>query len=181
MDSTSEEVALWEKMVNSPNTWIEATLPLRMLLIAKISKWFHSADSAIKNYFPGGAELESSNLVDKYPHPLSLMIAMQASPSQFACIALIARLKRAKQWQRDVWCQHSLVEQAREIELLLLHQRKSHPYCVACNLVIKMLAGHINRKITGKATERDSWDGVEKGKTAAMTENFIIRQLLGNL
>ncbi|XP_058924465.1 synaptotagmin-like protein 2 isoform X3 [Kogia breviceps] len=38
MDSTSEEVALWEKMVNSPNTWIEATLPLRMLLIAKISK-----------------------------------------------------------------------------------------------------------------------------------------------
>ncbi|XP_016062320.1 PREDICTED: synaptotagmin-like protein 2 isoform X1 [Miniopterus natalensis] len=38
MDSTPEEVALWEKMVNSPNTWIEATLPLRMLLIAKISK-----------------------------------------------------------------------------------------------------------------------------------------------
>ncbi|XP_068410976.1 synaptotagmin-like protein 2 isoform X4 [Eschrichtius robustus] len=38
MDSTSEEVALWEKMINSPNTWIEATLPLRMLLIAKISK-----------------------------------------------------------------------------------------------------------------------------------------------
>ncbi|XP_036898773.1 synaptotagmin-like protein 2 isoform X8 [Sturnira hondurensis] len=38
MDSTSEEVALWEKMVNSPNTWIEATLPLRMLLIAKMSK-----------------------------------------------------------------------------------------------------------------------------------------------
>ncbi|XP_055972058.1 synaptotagmin-like protein 2 isoform X2 [Sorex fumeus] len=38
MDSTSEEVALWEKMVNAPNTWIEATLPLRMLLIAKISK-----------------------------------------------------------------------------------------------------------------------------------------------
>ncbi|XP_012869598.1 PREDICTED: synaptotagmin-like protein 2 isoform X5 [Dipodomys ordii] len=38
MDSTSEEVALWEKMVNSPNSWIEATLPLRMLLIAKISK-----------------------------------------------------------------------------------------------------------------------------------------------
>ncbi|KAL6055069.1 hypothetical protein STEG23_035312, partial [Scotinomys teguina] len=38
MDSTSEEVALWEKMVNSPNTWTEATLPLRMLLIAKISK-----------------------------------------------------------------------------------------------------------------------------------------------
>ncbi|XP_073937772.1 synaptotagmin-like protein 2 isoform X4 [Castor canadensis] len=38
MDSTSEEAALWEKMVNFPNTWIEATLPLRMLLIAKISK-----------------------------------------------------------------------------------------------------------------------------------------------
>lgn len=38
MDSTSEEVALWEKMVNSPNTWVEAVLPLRMLLIAKLSK-----------------------------------------------------------------------------------------------------------------------------------------------
>ncbi|XP_027982558.1 synaptotagmin-like protein 2 isoform X3 [Eumetopias jubatus] len=38
MDSTSDEVALWEKMVKSPNTWIEATLPLRMLLIARISK-----------------------------------------------------------------------------------------------------------------------------------------------
>ncbi|KAI5193089.1 Synaptotagmin-Like Protein 2 [Manis pentadactyla] len=38
MDSTSEEVALWEKMVNSPNTWIEAILPLRMLLVARISK-----------------------------------------------------------------------------------------------------------------------------------------------
>lgn len=38
MDSTSEEVALWEKMVKSPNTWVEAMLPLRMLLIAKISK-----------------------------------------------------------------------------------------------------------------------------------------------
>ncbi|XP_008053924.1 synaptotagmin-like protein 2 isoform X4 [Carlito syrichta] len=38
MDSTSEEVALWEKMVNSPNSWIEATLPLRMLVIAKIAK-----------------------------------------------------------------------------------------------------------------------------------------------
>ncbi|XP_052014838.1 synaptotagmin-like protein 2 isoform X2 [Apodemus sylvaticus] len=38
MDSTSEEVALWEKMVNSPNTWVEAILPLRMLLIAKLSK-----------------------------------------------------------------------------------------------------------------------------------------------
>lgn len=38
MDSTSKEADFWEKMVNSPNTWIEATLPLRMLLIAKISK-----------------------------------------------------------------------------------------------------------------------------------------------
>ncbi|KAM9658724.1 synaptotagmin-like protein 2 isoform 17-T21 [Trichechus inunguis] len=38
MDSTSEEVALWKKMVDSPNTWIEATLPLRTLLIAGISK-----------------------------------------------------------------------------------------------------------------------------------------------
>ncbi|NXA29632.1 SYTL2 protein, partial [Ibidorhyncha struthersii] len=38
MDSTSEETALWEKMINSPNTWIEDTLPLRMLMVAKLTK-----------------------------------------------------------------------------------------------------------------------------------------------
>ncbi|XP_060033358.1 synaptotagmin-like protein 2 isoform X6 [Erinaceus europaeus] len=38
MDSTPEEVAIWEKMVNAPNTWVEVTLPLRMLMVAKISK-----------------------------------------------------------------------------------------------------------------------------------------------
>ncbi|NWU60655.1 SYTL2 protein, partial [Pterocles burchelli] len=38
MDSTSDEIALWEKMMNSPNTWIEDTLPLRMLLVAKLTK-----------------------------------------------------------------------------------------------------------------------------------------------
>ncbi|XP_041270169.1 synaptotagmin-like protein 2 isoform X8 [Onychostruthus taczanowskii] len=38
MDSTSEETALWEKMMNSPNTWIEDTLPLRMLMVAKLTK-----------------------------------------------------------------------------------------------------------------------------------------------
>ncbi|XP_010000849.1 PREDICTED: synaptotagmin-like protein 2 isoform X2 [Chaetura pelagica] len=38
MDSTSDETALWEKMMNSPNTWIEDTLPLRMLLVAKLTK-----------------------------------------------------------------------------------------------------------------------------------------------
>ncbi|NXG59513.1 SYTL2 protein, partial [Hemiprocne comata] len=38
MDSTSDETALWEKMMNTPNTWIEDTLPLRMLLVAKLTK-----------------------------------------------------------------------------------------------------------------------------------------------
>ncbi|NXM05124.1 SYTL2 protein, partial [Tyrannus savana] len=38
MDSTSDETALWEKMMNSPNTWIEDTLPLRMLIVAKLTK-----------------------------------------------------------------------------------------------------------------------------------------------
>ncbi|NWX63815.1 SYTL2 protein, partial [Promerops cafer] len=38
MDSTSDESALWEKMMNSPNTWIEDTLPLRMLMVAKLTK-----------------------------------------------------------------------------------------------------------------------------------------------
>uniref|UniRef100_A0A8C5JSY3 Synaptotagmin-like protein 2 n=1 Tax=Junco hyemalis TaxID=40217 RepID=A0A8C5JSY3_JUNHY len=38
MDSTSDETALWEKMMNSPNTWIEDTLPLRMLMVAKLTK-----------------------------------------------------------------------------------------------------------------------------------------------
>ncbi|KAM6417355.1 synaptotagmin-like protein 2 isoform 2-T2 [Pluvialis apricaria] len=38
MDSTSEETALWEKMINSPNTWVEDTLPLRMLMVAKLTK-----------------------------------------------------------------------------------------------------------------------------------------------
>ncbi|KAM6316929.1 synaptotagmin-like protein 2 [Aegotheles albertisi] len=38
MDSTSDETALWEKMMNSPNTWVEDTLPLRMLLVAKLTK-----------------------------------------------------------------------------------------------------------------------------------------------
>ncbi|XP_027517665.1 synaptotagmin-like protein 2 isoform X7 [Corapipo altera] len=38
MDSTSDETALWDKMMNSPNTWIEDTLPLRMLMVAKLTK-----------------------------------------------------------------------------------------------------------------------------------------------
>ncbi|NXK50331.1 SYTL2 protein, partial [Chauna torquata] len=38
MDSTSDETALWEKMMNLPNTWVEDTLPLRMLMVAKLTK-----------------------------------------------------------------------------------------------------------------------------------------------
>ncbi|NXV37506.1 SYTL2 protein, partial [Rissa tridactyla] len=38
MDSTADETGLWEKMINSPNTWVEDTLPLRMLMVAKLTK-----------------------------------------------------------------------------------------------------------------------------------------------
>ncbi|XP_063161962.1 synaptotagmin-like protein 2 isoform X1 [Candoia aspera] len=38
MDSTLEEASLWERMINSPNTWVEDTLPLRMLMVAKMTK-----------------------------------------------------------------------------------------------------------------------------------------------
>ncbi|KAJ6664882.1 hypothetical protein lerEdw1_005854 [Lerista edwardsae] len=38
MDSTLDEIRLWEKMINSPNKWVEDTLPLRMLTIAKMTK-----------------------------------------------------------------------------------------------------------------------------------------------
>ncbi|OXB73959.1 UNVERIFIED_CONTAM: hypothetical protein H355_012957 [Colinus virginianus] len=38
MDSTSDESALWERMIKSPNTWVEDTLPLRMLTVAKLTK-----------------------------------------------------------------------------------------------------------------------------------------------
>nr|XP_032634923.1 synaptotagmin-like protein 2 isoform X7 [Chelonoidis abingdonii] len=38
MDSTLEETTLWERMMSSPNTWVEDTLPLRMLMVAKLAK-----------------------------------------------------------------------------------------------------------------------------------------------
>ncbi|XP_073730427.1 synaptotagmin-like protein 2 isoform X11 [Misgurnus anguillicaudatus] len=37
MDSNSAEAALWEKMMQSHNEWVEGVLPLRMLLMAKKS------------------------------------------------------------------------------------------------------------------------------------------------
>nr|XP_020510533.1 synaptotagmin-like protein 2 isoform X1 [Labrus bergylta] len=37
MDSASYEVALWDRMKASPNEWVEAVLPLRMLNSAKLS------------------------------------------------------------------------------------------------------------------------------------------------
>ncbi|KAL7831694.1 hypothetical protein AOLI_G00292420 [Acnodon oligacanthus] len=38
MDSTAEEAALWERMMESPNEWVEDVLPLRMVTTAK-STW----------------------------------------------------------------------------------------------------------------------------------------------
>lgn len=35
MDSGPDEVALWERMLASPNEWVEDVLPLRMLNSAK--------------------------------------------------------------------------------------------------------------------------------------------------
>ncbi|XP_054829719.1 synaptotagmin-like protein 2 isoform X6 [Eublepharis macularius] len=38
MDSTLDETSLWERMISSPDQWVEDTLPLRMLTIAKMAK-----------------------------------------------------------------------------------------------------------------------------------------------
>ncbi|XP_062983280.1 synaptotagmin-like protein 2 isoform X2 [Elgaria multicarinata webbii] len=38
MDSTLDETSLWERMIESPNTWVEDMLPLRLLMTAKITK-----------------------------------------------------------------------------------------------------------------------------------------------
>ena len=35
MDSTAEEVGLWERMMQAQSEWVEAVLPLRMLLMAR--------------------------------------------------------------------------------------------------------------------------------------------------
>ncbi len=40
MDSTAEEVALWRRMMESPNEWVEGILPLRMVTASKNTwKW----------------------------------------------------------------------------------------------------------------------------------------------
>lgn len=141
-----------------------------------------------QNQIPGGSELERSDFVDKSPHPLSLTITMQASPSQAACISLVAWLTAIGAMPNEM-CEatfKNVLERARKIELLLPHQRKvtltgftprSCAAVQACNSVLKMLAGHTNRKIMGKTTERYSRDGVERGRTAVMTKSFITRQL----
>ncbi|XP_015196831.2 uncharacterized protein sytl2a isoform X5 [Lepisosteus oculatus] len=38
MDSNTDEATLWERMIDSPNEWVEDVLPLRMLMMAK-SSW----------------------------------------------------------------------------------------------------------------------------------------------
>ncbi|KAG8453073.1 hypothetical protein GDO86_004763 [Hymenochirus boettgeri] len=38
MDSNAAEATTWERMISTPNTWIEAELPLRMLKMAKMAK-----------------------------------------------------------------------------------------------------------------------------------------------
>ncbi|XP_038674051.1 synaptotagmin-like protein 2 isoform X2 [Scyliorhinus canicula] len=37
MDSTEEEVSVWDKMITHPTVWIENVLPLRMLMLSKMS------------------------------------------------------------------------------------------------------------------------------------------------
>ncbi|XP_043547541.1 synaptotagmin-like protein 2 isoform X1 [Chiloscyllium plagiosum] len=37
MDSTEEEISVWDKMMTHPNTWVEDVLPLRMLMLSKMS------------------------------------------------------------------------------------------------------------------------------------------------
>ncbi|XP_059502564.1 synaptotagmin-like protein 2 [Stegostoma tigrinum] len=37
MDSTEDEVSVWDRMMTHPNTWVEDLLPLRMLMLSKMS------------------------------------------------------------------------------------------------------------------------------------------------
>ncbi|KAG2457177.1 SYTL2 protein, partial [Polypterus senegalus] len=37
MDSSADEATLWERMIDTPNEWVEDVLPLRMLTMAKMS------------------------------------------------------------------------------------------------------------------------------------------------
>ncbi len=38
MDSKVAEAALWERMMQSPNEWVEDILPLRMMVMARMSR-----------------------------------------------------------------------------------------------------------------------------------------------
>ncbi|XP_043927118.1 synaptotagmin-like protein 2 isoform X5 [Protopterus annectens] len=38
MDSSPDEASLWERMMDSPNEWVEDVLPLKMLMMAKMTK-----------------------------------------------------------------------------------------------------------------------------------------------
>ncbi len=38
MDSNVAEAALWERMMQSPNEWVEDILPLRMMVMARMSR-----------------------------------------------------------------------------------------------------------------------------------------------
>lgn len=38
MDSNVAEAALWERMVQTQNEWVEDTLPLRMMVMARMSR-----------------------------------------------------------------------------------------------------------------------------------------------
>lgn len=35
MDSTAKEVVLWQRMMESPNEWVEDVVPLRLMTTAK--------------------------------------------------------------------------------------------------------------------------------------------------
>lgn len=38
MDSNGAEAALWERMMQCHNEWVEGVLPLRMLVMARMSR-----------------------------------------------------------------------------------------------------------------------------------------------
>lgn len=78
-----------------PNDLTQPIPPFQMTLLSRFRR---------QNQIPGGSELERSDSTDKAPHPLSLTITMQASPSQPACISLVAWLTADRSYaQRDVW------------------------------------------------------------------------------
>ncbi|TRY91030.1 hypothetical protein DNTS_021662 [Danionella cerebrum] len=50
MDSNGAEAALWERMVKTQNEWVEDTLPLRMIVMARVHRYLPCSYSTSRRY-----------------------------------------------------------------------------------------------------------------------------------